>query len=55
MPMELLLPKKINSTEKMVLTDARQVTVIGANGSGKTRFCNQMMKLCGDKAFQQRR
>ena len=52
MPMELLLPKKINSTEKMVLTDARQVTVIGANGSGKTRFCNQMMKLCGDKAFR---
>ena len=50
--MELLLPKKINSTEKMVLTDARQVTVIGANGSGKTRFCNQMMKLCGDKAFR---
>lgn len=52
MPMELPLPKKINSTEKMVLTDARQVTVIGANGSGKTRFCNQMMKLCGDKAFR---
>ena len=52
MPMELPLPKKINSTEKMVLTDARQVTVIGTNGSGKTRFCNQMMKLCGDKAFR---
>lgn len=50
--MELLLPKKINSTEQLVLKDARQVTVIGANGSGKTRFCNQIMKLCGDKAFR---
>lgn len=50
--MELLLPQKTNSSEPTVLKNARQVTVIGANGSGKTRFCNQIMTLCADRAFR---
>ncbi|MDO4512205.1 MAG: DUF4435 domain-containing protein [Bacteroidales bacterium] len=50
--MELLLPKKTGCAEQVVLGDARQVTVIGANGSGKTRFCNQIMALCPGKAFR---
>lgn len=50
--MELQLPKKTGTGEAPVLKDARQVTVIGANGSGKTRFCDQLMRLCGDRAFR---
>ncbi len=50
--MELQLPKKSNSSERPTLSHVRQVTVIGANGSGKTRFCDQLMRQCGDKAFR---
>lgn len=50
--MELRLPNKTNTPGPQLLTDAHQVTVIGANGSGKTRFCDQLMRLCGDKAFR---
>ena len=29
----------------------RQITIIGANGSGKSRFMEEMIELCGDRAF----
>ncbi len=49
--MELKLPKKTNSDKSVVIANARQVTIIGANGSGKSRFTQQLIKECGNKAF----
>ncbi|MDE6528591.1 MAG: hypothetical protein K2L78_06065, partial [Muribaculaceae bacterium] len=34
----MLLPPKSDGTRIKLPADARQVTIIGANGSGKTRF-----------------
>ena len=50
--MDLLLPNKINSAKGEILRDARQVTIIGANGAGKTRFVNKLVEQCGDQAFR---
>ena len=50
--MELQLPQKLNSEQASTIINARQVTVIGANGSGKTRFCDQIMALCPNRAFR---
>ena len=49
--MDLKLPKKTNSDKPAVIANARQVTIIGANGSGKSRFTQQLIKECGNKAF----
>ena len=50
--MEIKLPQRINGQEATVLQQTRQITIIGANGSGKSRFCNALMDACGDKAFR---
>ena len=50
--MDILLPKRIDSKQAPILHDTRQITIIGANGSGKTRFCNQIIKECGDHAYR---
>ena len=50
--MDLLLPKRIDNKQAPILRDTRQITIIGANGSGKSRFCNQLIKECGDKAYR---
>lgn len=50
--MDLLLPNKINGQRGEILREARQVTVIGANGAGKTRFINKLVEQCGDQAFR---
>lgn len=50
--MDLLLPKRIDGKKPPILRDSRQITIIGANGSGKSRFCNQLIKECGDKAYR---
>lgn len=49
--MEILLPPKSNCQNAAVLSGARQITVIGANGSGKTQFCNWLMQQVGDQAY----
>ena len=49
--MDLLLPNKINGKKGEILRDVRQVTIIGANGAGKTRFCNKLIEQCGNLAF----
>ena len=36
--MNIILPDRIDGTPAQVLENVRQVTLIGANGSGKTRF-----------------
>jgi len=50
--MDITLPKRIDGKEPEVLQGARQITVIGANGSGKTRFCQQLVANVADKAYR---
>lgn len=47
---EILLPPSLKPGE-VKLPECRQVTIIGANGAGKSRFMEEMMNLCGDKAY----
>ena len=50
--MNITLPRRIDGSEPPMLTDARQVTIIGANGSGKSRFCDALVHNLGDKAYR---
>lgn len=50
--MDILLPKRIDGKQQPILRDTKQITIIGANGSGKSRFCDQLMQECGDKAYR---
>ena len=50
--MDILLPNKINGQKGEILRDVRQVTIIGANGAGKTRFVNKLIEQCGDQAYR---
>ena len=50
--MDLLLPNKISGQKGEILREARQVTIIGANGAGKTRFVNHLVEQCGDQAYR---
>lgn len=49
--MEITLPKRIDGQPGLTLSGRQQVTVVGGNGSGKTRFVNRMMADLGGKAF----
>ncbi len=49
--MNIQLPKRIDGGEPAVLQSVRQLTVIGANGAGKTRFSRSLMQDCGEKTF----
>lgn len=49
--MDIRLPKRIDGETPITLSNVRQLTVIGANGAGKTRFSRTLMESCGDKAF----
>lgn len=50
--MDITLPKRIDSSQiPLKLSNARIITIIGANGAGKTRFCRKIMEDIGDKAF----
>ncbi len=50
--MDLNLPPRTDGAQPPVLHDARQVTIIGANGSGKSRFCDALVEQAGDKAYR---
>lgn len=50
--MNLNFPKRIDGGDPITLSDVGQLTIIGANGAGKTRFGLMLMQNCGDKAFQ---
>ena len=50
--MDIQLPKRINGQPPLTVHNARQITVIGANGSGKSRFCKHLMEEMGDKAYR---
>lgn len=49
---EIVLPRQINGQPPPTLQGRRQVTVVGANGSGKTRFINEIAHNLGDGAFR---
>ena len=51
--MKLTLPPRIGGAPLEVDTaDNRQILIIGANGSGKTRFANRLMADLGPKSFK---
>lgn len=45
------LPKCLHAIAEMDAAKSRRVTIIGANGAGKSRFMDEMIELCGDKAY----
>lgn len=49
--MNILLPQRTGA-QPITLHNARQVTIIGANGSGKSRFCDALLNNVGDKAYR---
>lgn len=51
MPQRIQLPPQASGNAAPQLPYARQITLIGANGSGKTRFMNAMIKACGERAY----
>ena len=50
--MKIKLPRKINGTVADLPESERTITVIGANGSGKTRFGSEIERSCGDAAYR---
>ena len=50
--MNIVLPPRIDGKEPPVLQGTRQITLIGANGAGKSRFCNRIIDEVGDKAYR---
>lgn len=50
--MELQLPPLTNGGRPPRLPGFHQLTLIGANGSGKTRFMRRLVNECGDKAYE---
>lgn len=49
--MDITLPKRIDGQQPATLNGRQQITVVGANGSGKTRFVNRMIADLGNRAF----
>lgn len=47
----LRLPRPLRPVKDLDATTTRQITIIGANGSGKSRFMEEMTELCGDRAY----
>lgn len=45
------LPSRIDASAPPALPPSRQITLIGANGSGKSMFMDCLMEQCGDKAY----
>ena len=51
--MKLILPPRMGgNTPQVDTSDTHQLIIIGANGSGKTRFANKMAADLGPKAFR---
>lgn len=44
------LPPSINQNTP-AMPDSRQLVIIGANGAGKSLFMDELMELCGERAF----
>ncbi|MDD2961197.1 MAG: DUF4435 domain-containing protein [Muribaculaceae bacterium] len=50
--MNLTLPKRIDGNTPITLHNVKQITVIGANGAGKTRFSRKILEDCAGRAFK---
>lgn len=48
----ITLPRHIDDSERHLSGKCRRATIIGANGAGKTRFMQEMINQCGERAFQ---
>ena len=48
---DLILPRRTDGEQPDVIRNARQITLIGANGAGKTRFMYEMMDSLGERAY----
>lgn len=45
------LPPSTHTTDQWKLGESRQLTIIGGNGAGKTRFMEEMISMCGSRAY----
>ena len=50
--MDIRLPKRMDGHQPDVLIESRQITIIGANGAGKSRFCSALVDELGDKDYR---
>ena len=50
--MDIRLPKRMDGHQPDVLIESRQITIIGTNGAGKSRFCSALVDELGDKAYR---
>ena len=50
--MDIRLPKRIDGHQPEVLIESKQITIIGTNGAGKSRFCSALVDEIGDKAYR---
>ncbi len=50
--MDIRLPKRMDGHQPEVLIESKQITVIGTNGAGKSRFCSALVKELGNKAYR---
>lgn len=50
--MEILLPPDLSGNRRPLPERGQSVTIIGANGAGKTRFTAYLAESLGDKAFK---
>ena len=48
---KIKLPPSLSPVADEGLGESRQITVIGANGAGKSRFMEEMTTLCGERAY----
>ncbi|MDE6255578.1 MAG: ATP-binding protein, partial [Muribaculaceae bacterium] len=48
---EIPLPASVGGEKRSLLPQGGQITIIGANGAGKSRFMDEMTSLCGDRAY----
>lgn len=47
----MILPSHISGSAPAFPSDARQITLVGGNGAGKSRFMEELTRLCGDSAY----
>lgn len=47
----LPLPPSLSPLSVQPGSEARQITLVGANGAGKSRFMEEMINLCGERAY----
>lgn len=48
---ELTLPPRSGDNGALSLPPSRQVSLIGGNGAGKTRFMEELIRLCGGRSY----